>query len=83
MIFVQYFSDTVTKDLIEELLVGSECDSEGTLYLILQPNRELIQKGPYILPPIRWLESMDKSDEFIIICKVVNKYDRATTEGEY
>jgi hypothetical protein len=67
---VEYYSNTIPKDLIVDLLYGAKCDSAGSLELTLKPNLELIQEGPYLLPPIRWLESFEPCDEFTLICTV-------------
>nr|WOF72288.1 putative maintenance protein [Saccharomycopsis crataegensis] len=67
--FNEYYSD-VPQELIENMLKNAECNLPGKLKLILEPNRKLIQKGPYILPPIRWVDSFEKNAEFDITCDV-------------
>lgn len=69
--FKEYYSASIPRELLENFIVGSTCDSPGKLELILKPGYNLIQKGPYLLPPIRWLESFEYNAEFVIICDVV------------
>lgn len=51
-------------------LVGAECSWPGILKLELKQNKILKQEGPYICPPIRWLDSFGSADEFRIVCHV-------------
>ncbi|WP_375667033.1 hypothetical protein [Bartonella sp. CL26QHWL] len=60
----------MTKDLLEQFLLGSTCDSKGELKLTLKAGKQLIQEGPFILPPIRWLDSFEQFAEFKIVCDV-------------
>lgn len=46
------------------------CNFPGTLRLVLKPGRELKQTGPYMIPPIRWLDSFEYYAEFDITCKI-------------
>lgn len=68
--FLEYYSDSISEELLESYLVGSTCNCTGTLKLKLGPGRNLVQEGPYLLPPIRWLESFEYYAEFYIICEV-------------
>lgn len=67
---IEYYSQDISPDILENFLIGSTCNYKGKLELILKPGRELIQRGPYILPPIRWLEGFEYNAEFHIVCDV-------------
>lgn len=68
--FVEFYSEIVSQEDLNKYLINSNCNSPGQLVLTLEPGRNLIQKGPYILPPIRWLNSFEYNAEFKIICDV-------------
>jgi hypothetical protein len=68
---VYFYSSSMTKEVLIKELVGSKCTWAGELRIRLKVNRELVQEGPFIVPPIRWLNSFSKVDEFYIICDVV------------
>lgn len=53
-------------------LLGLECDQAGRLHLRLEPNWHLIQKGPAIKPPIRWIKSLERNATFDIDCTVTD-----------
>lgn len=50
--------------------MNSTCSNKGTIKLNLESGKRLKQEGPYILPPIRWLDSFEKNAEFTILCEV-------------
>ena len=66
---IKDYCSHVPKDIISKLLIKSKCDRPGKLELTLKPGKEFIQKGPYIIPPIRWLDTLEKNAEFYIVCK--------------
>jgi hypothetical protein len=68
--FVEYYSNNVSKDVIYSYLMNSTCSNKGTIKLNLESGKRLKQEGPYILPPIRWLDSFEKNAEFTILCEV-------------
>ena len=68
VVFIEYYSYDIPKELVKSLLMGAKCNTPGLLTLELKPGHKLIQTGPYILPPIRWIESFEKNAEFIIKC---------------
>lgn len=86
--FIEYYSDTVPKSLIKNILIGSNCSDKGIITLTLSSGLNLKQDGPYLIPPIRWLESFNDSDEFIIKCTSIlpfekgNKTSLETTPSE-
>lgn len=68
--FVEYYSNNVPEDILLNYLLGSQCNYKGRLILTLNAFRELHQEGPFIIPPIRWLNSFEEFAEFKIICDV-------------
>lgn len=68
--FVEYYSNDVPKDILLSFLLGSKCNAKGKLKLTLKPGKHLEQEGPYIIPPIRWLESFEYYAEFVIVCDI-------------
>jgi hypothetical protein len=73
--FVEYYSNTIPIQIIEDCLIGAECNSAGLLTLKLEPFLKLTQQGPYLIPPIRWLSSFEECDEFTIVCSVKKAED--------
>nr|CAC08228.1 hypothetical protein [Schwanniomyces etchellsii] len=69
--FNEYYSNFISKELLESFLLDSTCDSPGILKLKLKPGYNLEQEGPYLLPPIRWLDSFEYNAEFDITCDVL------------
>lgn len=68
--FLEYYSNDIPKEILSSYLIGSKCNSKGKIKLTLKPGKEFIQEGPYILPPIRWLDSFEYYAEFVIVCDV-------------
>jgi hypothetical protein len=77
--FIEYYSNIVPQDLLKTLLIGSRCSYQGKLILSLGAGKELKQEGPFLIPPIRWLESFSDSDEFIIECESSQLPTESTT----
>lgn len=69
---MEYYSDEVPKAILAKEILNKTCNYAGKLTLILKQNRKLSQEGPFIIPPIRWVDSFGISDEFIIECQVVD-----------
>nr|WOL75529.1 putative maintenance function [Saccharomycopsis selenospora] len=67
---IKEYCSHIPEHLIVDILKQSKCDNSGVLELILKPGKKLTQKGPYLLPPIRWLGSFEYNAEFYIVCKV-------------
>lgn len=65
--------------MIEEQLIGTECNGVGKLSIDLREGRELIQNGPHLIPPIRWINSFELTAEFKIICLC----DKVNDEEEF
>lgn len=68
--FIEYYSNKIKPEILKKYLLNSECDYKGSIELILKPGKNLTQKGPYILPPIRWLDGFEPNAEFYIKCEV-------------
>jgi hypothetical protein len=54
-------------------LLGLECDRAGILRLKLQKNKSMVQVGPIIHPPIRWIDSFERNASFDLMCTVTNE----------
>nr|WOF72310.1 putative maintenance protein [Saccharomycopsis fibuligera]WOF72336.1 putative maintenance protein [Saccharomycopsis fibuligera]WOF72350.1 putative maintenance protein [Saccharomycopsis fibuligera] len=64
----EYYSD-IPQEIIVKALKNKRCNEPGLIELILKPQKQFTQKGPYILPPIRWLDSFEENAEFHIKCE--------------
>lgn len=80
--FLEYYSNNIPKDILSSYLIGSKCNSGGKIRLTLKPGKEFTQEGPYILPPIRWLDSFEYYAEFVISCDVKEVYNNNKDDDE-
>jgi hypothetical protein len=70
---ISYNSNTISINYIASYLLGLKCLSKGTLKLTLHPYNKLVQEGPIVKPPIRWISSFARNETFRIECTVTDK----------
>ena len=66
---IEFYSGWVEENLLKDMLLGSECSSIGKICLILEAGKKFMQEGPFIIPPVRWLDSFEYNAEFVITCE--------------
>jgi hypothetical protein len=65
-----YGSRIVPESLLVDHLLGTECSGKGVLKIVLKPGWNLVQHGPMMHPPIRWVRSFERDAVFEAVCTV-------------